>query len=149
MSKRKRLLTAAQRLVKTEYEKTRRDRTTNAPRHGELWEDHEILWLWDRTLTDHDIAILIGRSAHAIDVKRGAMVATGDCPDGWDGKTDVLFARASEGMDEDDVCNVDGCTGLIEIYHESCYCNATSMPPCSACETSKYRCDTCDRDVEL
>jgi len=144
-----RQLNAAQRLAKTESEKARRDRTSYAPRHGELWEDHEIRWLWDRTLTDHEIAKVIGRSAHAIDVKRGTMVAAGDCPIGWTGKTDVLLERVSPGTDADETCNVDGCKGIIETYNEPCYCNATSMPPCSACENSKYRCDTCDRDVEL
>ena len=87
-------LSAAQRLHHHEYKKALLERTSYAPHHGELWEDYEVRWLWDRTITDYEIAKLIGRSETAIVNKRCKMVDAGDCPNGWTGKTDVLLARS-------------------------------------------------------
>lgn len=51
------------------------------------------------------------------------------------------------GYFEGETCNREGCKG--EIYDEaradgeSCFCNVTSMPPCSFCECPHEVCDAC------
>ena len=35
------------------------------------------------------------------------------------------------------------CLGIMGVAQESCYCSATSRPPCSACENSWLECDDC------
>lgn len=54
----------------------------------------------------------------------------------------------NHGEYEGEACNRDSCTGTMEIQQESCYCGATSTPPCSACENSICVCDTCSWDAE-
>lgn len=50
----------------------------------------------------------------------------------------------NHGTEEDDTCNRGGCKGKLELQQESCFCSATSCPPCSACENCELVCDTCD-----
>lgn len=46
------------------------------------------------------------------------------------------------GFDEGSICNRDGCTGTISMHPvESCSCHIS--PPCSACTSPRFYCDTC------
>lgn len=46
-------------------------------------------------------------------------------------------------LQEDDPCIVNNCGGKMVLTQDPCFCMATSMPPCSACENSVLACDTC------
>jgi hypothetical protein len=51
--------------------------------------------------------------------------------------------------EEGDICSE--CLGIMIIQQETCYCNATSHPPCSNCENSWIGCKECgwtDEDEE-
>ena len=47
------------------------------------------------------------------------------------------------GVKECDICNRNGCTGTIYEIEGSCFCNATSYPPCNYCETPLEYCGEC------
>jgi hypothetical protein len=50
------------------------------------------------------------------------------------------------GYEECDICNRNGCTGIIrEREKEPCYCH-TGNPPCSACTEPRAYCDECGWD---
>ena len=51
------------------------------------------------------------------------------------------------GYVEGEVCNRDGCKGLIkERAVENCSCHAVPMPPCRACTDPRGYCSECDWD---
>lgn len=51
------------------------------------------------------------------------------------------------GLEEGEVCNREGCSGVIANLHDdgSCCCHATN-PPCSWCTSSHYACPVCGWD---
>lgn len=56
------------------------------------------------------------------------------------------------GMEEGEKCNREGCEGIIEFKKGDggCYCNATSMPPCSYCERNPdLVCSSCGEEIEV
>lgn len=51
------------------------------------------------------------------------------------------------GIDEGDICNRDGCEGVMQLPPvNDCSCHIS--PPCSACEQNRIVCDTCGADPE-
>lgn len=48
------------------------------------------------------------------------------------------------GYEKGDICNRDGCLGIMREEQDPCYCLAINNPPCSACEHSDLVCDICD-----
>lgn len=57
----------------------------------------------------------------------------------------VAYICPTIGKEEGDICNRDGCEGEIEIYQETCYCNAGNAP-CLACENAHPYCPECGWD---
>lgn len=51
----------------------------------------------------------------------------------------------NHGTEIGDVCNRNGCPGIIEEIRGDCYC-AVTYPPCSACTDAYRACDTCGWD---
>lgn len=50
------------------------------------------------------------------------------------------------GLKEDEVCNRDGCKGVMEIKpSEDCSCHIS--PPCSSCMEAPIYCPECEKEV--
>lgn len=59
-----------------------------------------------------------------------------------------LKAMLPEGKEEGDICNRDGCTGLMGYEPvEGCVCHLGN-PPCSSCEDNPLVCLECGAEVE-
>lgn len=56
--------------------------------------------------------------------------------------------RIVEGEEAGDICNREGCTGIIEERELEGGCSCHIMPPCSYCETAKEVCPECEWDAE-
>lgn len=57
-----------------------------------------------------------------------------------------VVSEVKEGTDEGEVCNRDGCLGIIERdehFSGGCSCH-TGNPPCSFCVDAKLHCPLCD-----
>lgn len=52
-----------------------------------------------------------------------------------------------EGKNEGEVCNVDGCEGIIQ-YPKVINCSCHISPPCSACVDNELTCTECERVIE-
>lgn len=46
-----------------------------------------------------------------------------------------------------DVCNRNGCNGVIQEYEKDCVCYCHINPPCSCCTTARGYCETCGWDA--
>jgi hypothetical protein len=57
----------------------------------------------------------------------------------------VLFKQELRSLEEGGECE---CGGTIVVKSEPCYCSATSMPPCSNCESSRLECDECGEEID-
>ncbi len=52
------------------------------------------------------------------------------------------------GIFEGEVCNRDGCTGIIKLYEKEGCCSChTGNPPCSYCTTNNQYCPECNWDA--
>lgn len=50
------------------------------------------------------------------------------------------------GEEEGDVCNVDGCTGILQMQPvKNCSCHIN--PPCSRCVDAPIECPACHREI--
>ena len=71
------------------------------------------------------------------------------CGHDWSRLPSVVDKEEMFGFLEGEVCNRDGCDGIIE-YEEVENCNCFNSAPCSACVDAKLNCPKCDweRDEE-
>lgn len=58
------------------------------------------------------------------------------------------YKYMEEGYLEDEVCNRNGCKGIITLKDIEGSCSCHINPPCSYCETSKEYCPDCGWDAE-
>lgn len=56
----------------------------------------------------------------------------------------LKFSPAHVGVDEGEDCNRHGCSGVVKMAQDPCYCHTMAMPPCSACTGSWLWCSRCD-----
>jgi hypothetical protein len=57
------------------------------------------------------------------------------------------FGVGEIGLDEGEICNRDGCKGLMEyIKDRPCTCH-TGNPPCSACTDAPLTCNKCGENA--
>lgn len=55
--------------------------------------------------------------------------------------------KTEAGWEEGDMCNVDGCDGVLEFQPvKDCFCHIS--PPCGACVDNMPVCNECGREVE-
>jgi len=48
------------------------------------------------------------------------------------------------GIAKGDICNRDGCTGVIDVEHEGDGCLCHLHPPCSYCVSELHYCPECN-----
>lgn len=53
------------------------------------------------------------------------------------------------GLIQDDVCNRDGCTGLMQEQDNDACCSCHICPPCSHCTDMIFECDDCGAETDL
>jgi hypothetical protein len=53
-----------------------------------------------------------------------------------------------EGVSKGEICNRNGCTGIIDEHEKEGSCSCHIHPPCGYCETDKSYCPVCDWSAE-
>lgn len=53
-----------------------------------------------------------------------------------------------EGVEKGEICNRNGCAGIIEEHETDTTCSCHNHPPCSHCTTMREYCPTCGWDAE-
>lgn len=52
-------------------------------------------------------------------------------------------AKINEGVEKDEMCNREGCIGIIAEHDTETSCSCHINPPCSHCETDRCYCPVC------
>jgi hypothetical protein len=53
----------------------------------------------------------------------------------------------TEGYEKGDICNRDGCDGILDEHHSDGCCSCHVNPPCSHCVEDRSYCTKCHYDA--
>ncbi len=123
----------------------RYNETTGEPYDVICFGDHKFHGITGKALTSPDMYYI---DVCPLDKGKTESSITSYIKDLKSKDKDFYGDTLTEGYYEDEICNRDGCTGVIERLAPEGGCSCHICPPCGYCTYQGYYCPECDWEAE-